>query len=280
MSISEPMRTNRPRPQMLPFDYPEDWADEFQDRCTLARRGNAAVAEEALVPSRPPANGIAAIGEEPGPKELWVLSTLGETALNSARTSCERSPRGDGRPAEAAARPAAGRFMPTNRPRKKISTLFADWISRRRARFWPNRKPRIVPRVAPLGGRLSPDFERGRKSRRSAIRPTRPRSRAIMPSPGGTVFSGRPAAARRLSKIPAPTTSARVPLDALWVNDRLVWEEDVALTAAAGPGHPMSRTRPGRPRLQPRFRVSDRRGVVSPSEHCLLGPVRLREGCQ
>jgi len=100
------------------------------------------------------------------------------------------------------------------------------------------------------------------------------------------------------AELPAPKSANRVLLDAwvedtrsdnqwrayrfmqLWVNDQLVWEEDVApdRKGRTWVTVDVSTAVEAADQLRLRFRVEDRRGVSNHLSVTFLGPVRLREG--
>ena len=291
----EPMRTTLVYARkMALLDYPEDWADESQDRMyTWLDEGSAAAAEEALAAARDRLQTeLRRISEElqglkgiDGYRAHWEKQFPEFKAWN--KLANERRSAMDGR-LKRLLNQKPDDLMPYKPATKKdIDALFADWdqpppgkvLAELAAEDWLRAPPRwrgaFVAGISGLGDHKS-----------LAIGYP-----ANVPSQPGDYAEVR-------AELPAKAAAGRLLLDAwvedtrsdnqwreyrsmqLWVNDKLAWEEDVAPDRKGRAWVTCDVTDLARAaeRLKLKFRVIDRRGVSNHLSISFLGPVRLREG--
>ena len=291
----EPLRTTLVYARkMTLLEYPEDWAVDVEDCLfSLIDEGQLTAAEQALTTARDKlkqqltriADELAGLKGISGYRTHWenrfppiaAWKGLAAQRRTAMQVRLERLLKQG--PAElfpykpAIAEDLAALFADWDRPpagKVLAEVTTADWL-----RTAPRWRGSFAVGTSEIGGRTSLAIAHPAK----------------VPSQPGDYAEVR-------AELPAPKSGNRLRLDAwiedtrsdnrwreyrfmqLWVNERLLWEEDVApdRKGRTWVSVDVSAAVQGVDRLKLRFRVLDKRGVSNHLSVTFLGPVRLREG--
>jgi hypothetical protein len=290
----EPLRTTLLYARkMTLLDYPEDWADEFEERMfAWLEENETAAAEQALSAARQQLQQQLdrIVDELQGLKGIREYRVYWESRIPAFEAwtglAAQRRAAMEGRLARLLKQGPAELFPYKPATAEDLTALFIDRqrpplgpiVAELSTDDWLRTAPRWRGAYAAGPGELG-----GHKSLTLAYP-------ANVPSTPGDYAEVR-------AELPAPKTAKRLFLDAwiedtrsdnrwqeyrfmqLWVNDRLLWDEDVAPDRK---GHAwisvdVSALARDAERLNLRFRVVEKRGVSNHLSVTFLGPVRLRE---